>query len=150
MAIEKLVYLKVLNLSNCYKITDAGFIPSIDHNDTEGVLHENTSIDDSLTKSINNELKISLGSRAEQEIILEAKKIEDVKKYYKHIESGLDPVNLFIRLKGLVELDLSGCTEITDLSLQYAFAFSELQILDFTGCHQVRLLVINATYDLKD
>lgn len=83
--------------------------------------------------------KISLRSKAEQEIVMDAqrkqamlemceKNLLDEKK-----SSGFS----IARLKGLRSLKLSNCNKISDVSLKYSFKLKELRELSLSRCQQV-------------
>nr|XP_018915416.1 PREDICTED: uncharacterized F-box/LRR-repeat protein C02F5.7-like [Bemisia tabaci] len=119
------IWLRVLKLTGCDDVSDAGFtgmsvatssrVPEVEHRDE-------------------NPLRISLGSRAEEEIMKDAKRKKAVQKM---CELNLSEVKSLARLRGLRELNLNGCNKITDVSLEYAFKFPELQILDLSKCQQI-------------
>ena len=138
MIFKELVHLQTLKISHCDKVSDAGLIGmdagNHEHFEPIQVVHE-----PEFTES--NRLRISLRSRAEEEIVRDANRKREVMKICENVVKPVD-FNTFsgfslIRLKCLRELDLSGCNRITDLSLKHAFAFLELKILNLSQCQQI-------------
>lgn len=91
-------------------------------------------------------MKISLRSRAEEEIIADANR-------KRALLATIENANLTItqnsgysllRLKGLRSLNLGGCTKITDISLKYGLAFRELSSLSLSNCQQISFSGIQA------
>lgn len=126
------VMLHTLKMSHCDKVSDAGLtgMGKLEDNDEEGPIM--SDYDDS-----NASPRIHLGSRAEEEIVRDARRKQDVMRMCEKI--SLDSYTGFslARLKNLRELDISGCNRITDVSLTYAFNFKELCILNMSLCQQV-------------
>ncbi|XP_072943138.1 uncharacterized protein [Epargyreus clarus] len=127
------VLLHTLKLSHCDKVSDAGLTGM---GKLESAGDDDGPIMSSLDHSINN-LKIHLGSRAEEEIVRDAQRKRDVMLMCEKL--SLDSYSGFslARLKSLRELDISGCNKITDVSLTYAFAFKELKNLNLSRCQQI-------------
>ncbi|XP_017891937.1 dynein regulatory complex subunit 6-like isoform X2 [Ceratina calcarata] len=113
MIFKELVHLQTLKISQCDEVSDAG-----------------------LTES---RLRISLRSKAEEEIVRDADRKREIMRLCENVSKPLNTFSGFslIRLKGLQELDLSGCNRITDVSLKHAFAFPELRILNLSQCQQI-------------
>ncbi|XP_033316450.1 F-box/LRR-repeat protein 4 isoform X2 [Bombus bifarius] len=113
MIFKELVHLQTLNISHCDEVSDAG-----------------------LTES---RLRISLRSKAEEEIVRDADRKREIMKLCENVSKPLNSFSGYslIRLKCLQELDLSGCNRITDVSLKHAFAFPELKILNLSQCQQI-------------
>ncbi|KAK6624364.1 hypothetical protein RUM44_011223 [Polyplax serrata] len=114
--------LKNLVLTMCVKLTDGGLtgmgLKMTETRKSAGDLH-----------------KVPLGSKAEQEILREAKLKAEVEEicYNSSDVSGISLKNL----GSLQSLDLNGCTGITDLSLIHAFEFRDLRHLDLSQCNKV-------------
>lgn len=87
-----------------------------------------------------NPYHISLRSRAEEDIVTDAKR----KRIMLHMceqplnQNGINCSSYSIaRLKGLHSLNLASCNRISDVSLKYAFNFPELQSLSLSKCQQI-------------
>ncbi|XP_023943348.2 F-box/LRR-repeat protein fbxl-1 [Bicyclus anynana] len=168
MSIQKIfknqVHLRTLKLTYCDRVSDAGFsgIGKLEINiDSDGPATSNYSENHPTNR-------IHLGSRAEEEIIRDARRKRDVMNICKKMT--FYPLPSYTgyslgRLKSLRELNLSSCNRLTDVSLTYAFMFKELRILDLSRCQQITVdgiihLVINCPsieylnltdcYNLKD
>lgn len=133
---EKLILLRTLKISRCEKVSDAG-ITGMGAKNRENI---STIKIDKITPDY--KLRICLGSRVEKEIVRDANRKKEVMEMCEDINSSLDlnisPGFSLIRLRGLTELDLTGCNRVTDVSLKHAFTFPELKILDLSKCQQVR------------
>lgn len=86
--------------------------------------------------------RISLRSRAEQEIVTDAKRKQHI---FELCEFG-SPANAsgysVDNLKGLCKLDLTACNKISDISLTYSFRMVELKELRLSSCHQITAIGI--------
>lgn len=152
--------LHTLRISHCDKVSDAG-LTGMGKVETEG--------DEGPLMSAFDEApmppKIHLGSRAEEEIVRDARRKRDVMLMCEKLSMDTYSGYSLARIKGLRELDISGCNRITDVSLTYAFNFKELINLNLSRCQQithegVEFLVINCPsieylnlidcYNLKD
>lgn len=127
------VLLQSLKMSYCDKVSDAG-LTGMGKLEVEG---ENdgpimSSYDNSSTHQ-----RISLGSRAEEEIVRDAKRKLDVMRMCEKINTNTFTGYSLARLKNLQVLDISACNRITDVSLTYAFNFKELFILNLSRCQQI-------------
>ncbi|XP_033610379.1 F-box/LRR-repeat protein 2 isoform X2 [Cryptotermes secundus] len=149
------VWLRSLNVTSCDKITDAGLTGlglRTGRSEQTKEQKNRTEVTSLVEKEINGIHwignsgvphtdplhRISLRSRAEQDIVNDAKRKEAVLQMCEdqnteEIENGFS----LVRLRGLQELDLCGCNRITDVSLKYAFNFLELRHLDLSRCQQV-------------
>lgn len=82
--------------------------------------------------------KISLRSKAEEEIVKDAKRKKVMLEMYEHNDLNSDYSGYSInRAKGLRKLTLSACNKITDVSLKYSFDLLELQELSLSKCQQI-------------
>ncbi|XP_031847821.1 uncharacterized protein LOC116433650 isoform X2 [Nomia melanderi] len=136
MVFKELVHLQTLKISHCKKVSDVGLTGMGAGNHDERVENVQVVYKPEFTE---NRLRISLRSRAEEEIVRDANRKREVMKLCENVSRPLDIKSVFslIRLKRLQELDLSGCNRITDVSLKHAFAFPELRILNLSQCQQV-------------
>ncbi|GFG36551.1 hypothetical protein Cfor_06173 [Coptotermes formosanus] len=149
------VWLRSLKLTRCDKLTDAGLtgmgLRAGESGETEQ--QENKTEARELVENEINGMpcigndgvlhsdrlhRISLRSRAEQDIVNDAKRKKVILQMCEdqdteEIENGFS----LARLKGLQELNLCGCNRITDVSLKYAFSFLELRYLNLSHCQQV-------------
>lgn len=126
-----LVRLRELHLNFCDRITDAGMLGlgfEVDENETS-----------TMNDSQFDDLKICLRSKAEQEIVNDAR-LKNSMQYLCESKSG--DINLeqsIINLRGLRVLQLTGCNKVTDVSISYCFKFPDLQSINLSKCHQVLL-----------
>ncbi|XP_076684804.1 uncharacterized protein LOC143377458 isoform X1 [Andrena cerasifolii] len=137
MIFKELVHLQTLKISHCDKVSDAG-LTGMGAGNNETAESTEVVYEPEFTESKH---RISLRSRAEQEIVRDADRKREVMKLCENISKPFDLRMCsgfsLIRLKGLRELDLSACNRITDVSLKHAFAFPELRILNLSQCQQV-------------
>ncbi|XP_043275383.1 F-box/LRR-repeat protein 20 isoform X2 [Venturia canescens] len=138
MIFKELVLLRSLRISRCDKVSDAGLTGMGASSRTNVVI--STKADRSVELP-GSKLKIRLGSRAEEDILLDAHRKREVMEM---CEDSITPTDheislgfSLIRLRGIKELNLSGCNRVTDVSLKHAFKFSELRILDLSMCQQI-------------
>lgn len=127
------VMLKVLKISHCDKVSDGGLTGM-------GMALDNEPSQDVPTTSYNDEpagLKIHLGSRAEEEIVRDARRKRDVMLMCEKLSTETYSGYSLARLNYLRELDLSNCSRITDVSLTYAFKFNELIEVNLSRCQQI-------------
>ncbi|XP_075216950.1 uncharacterized protein LOC142322123 isoform X2 [Lycorma delicatula] len=127
---KNLILLRSLKLANCGAITDAGLT---------GMQMEQCRVDTDIAKQI-DEIKgthyISLRSKAEEDIVRDARMKETVKLLCENSLNSEESYSLSC-LKGLQELDLQSCNRITDVSLEYALKLKELQHLNLSRCQQI-------------
>ncbi|XP_015591019.1 F-box/LRR-repeat protein 4 isoform X2 [Cephus cinctus] len=134
---EKLILLRSLKISRCDKVSDLGLtgMGAGNKENIKKVMIVNTQ------QVPRSNLRISLRSRAEEEIVRDAKRKNEVMQMCGDLITSLDDEHCsgfsLTRLRGLTELNLAGCNRITDVSLKYAFTFPELRILDLSMCQQV-------------
>lgn len=172
MIFKNLIFLRHLNLEMCDKISDAGLTglsmsaeierheeeskaeeeerkKSLEVPETENVRFDQLTLSQKLQRALEareqNYFKISLGSKAEEEIKNDAKckiamqEMCDLNEDERH-SSGFS-IN---QLKGLRILKLAGCSRITDVSLKYCFEFLELKELSLARCYQISIKGIQA------
>lgn len=129
--------------SSLFQITDTGITGIQCSTSKPHVPVSNVYVNPSQTT---NGMKISLRSRAEEEIIADANR-------KRALLATIENANLTItqnsgysllRLKGLRLLNLGGCTKITDISLKYGLAFRELSSLSLSNCQQISFSGIQA------
>ncbi|KAF9421543.1 hypothetical protein HW555_002476 [Spodoptera exigua] len=125
--------LNVLKLSHCDKVSDAGLTGMGKVETKEG---EDGPIMSNIDES-HMSPKIHLGSRAEEEIVRDAKRKRDVMLMCEKLSMDSYTGYSLARLRSLKELDISGCNRITDVSLTYAFNFKELINLNLSRCQQI-------------
>lgn len=101
-----------------------------------------------LTSNIPEEpLKISLRSKAEQEIVNDAMRKRAMMEICQHKEFHRDVASTgysIERLKGLRVLRLSQCNKLSDISLMYAFSLKELKEISLAKCQQVSAVGIKS------
>lgn len=124
--------LQTLKISHCDKVSDAG-LTGMGKVETDG---DNGPIMDSNYESPMPQ-RIHLGSRAEEEIVRDARRKRDVMLMCEKVCVDDYSGYSLARIKGLRELDISSCNRITDVSLTYAFNFKELITLNLSRCQQI-------------
>lgn len=132
---KNLVWLRSLKLSHCNQVSDVGLTGM-----GEGKQNDNTDKDRPIMSTYSTPpvfQRISLRSRAEEEIVQDARRKKDVLNMCENFSTDVVTGYSLARLKGLRELDLSSCNRITDVSLKYAFNFLELVTLDLSECQQI-------------
>lgn len=125
------IKLRELVLDFCDNVTDAGLL---------GMDLSDEKVEESSTNpstSIGTDYKISLRSRAEQEIVNDAALKNTMKTMCEAQEGNINLSRSIANLKGLRTLKLTGCNKVTDVSLIYCFKFLELESLTLAKCHQV-------------
>lgn len=127
------ILLQTLKLSHCDKVSDAG-LTGMGKVETEG--GEDAPIMSSYDDT-HMPPKIHLGSRAEEEIVRDAKRKRDVMLMCEKLSMDSYTGYSLARMRNLKELDISGCNRITDVSLTYAFNFKELINLNLSRCQQI-------------
>lgn len=138
------IRLRELILDFCDNITDAGLL-GMDLEDENTQQESATSSTSSAAASSsssswagpNDNFKISLRSRAEQEIVNDAALKNTMQTMCEAQEGNINLSKSIANLKGLKVLKLTGCNKVTDVSLIYCFKFLELQTLTLGKCHQV-------------
>ncbi|KAK2584692.1 hypothetical protein KPH14_007028 [Odynerus spinipes] len=133
---EKLLFLRTLKVTHCDRITDAGLM-GMDTSDNIDTQSFQCNVVEKPSEPL---LRISLRSRAEEDIVRDANRTCYIKKLCKNISTSsplTTPAFSLTCLKGLRELDLSGCSRITDVSLKHNFSFIELRVLSLRKCCQI-------------
>lgn len=91
-------------------------------------------------------LHISLRSRAEEDIVNDAKRKKTMLHMCEQPLNTEKPINCssysIVRLKGLRHLNVASCNRISDVSLKYAFEFVELETLNLSKCQQISVIGI--------
>lgn len=125
--------------------------PQIDNNDVRNDVVDHPI--EELRRGIqsNNESEnrepyhISLGSKAEDDIVKDAKRKKIMLNMCDQLinkqEINCSPYSI-ARLKGLRSLNLSSCNRISDVSLKYTFDFIELKELSLSRCQQISVIGI--------
>uniref|UniRef100_T1GNE4 F-box domain-containing protein n=1 Tax=Megaselia scalaris TaxID=36166 RepID=T1GNE4_MEGSC len=144
--VNNLRLLRKLSLENCILVTDVSI--------TGIKLKTNTSSENpSRTSSTmdmfhNGMMKISLRSRAEEEIVQDAERKRQMLALYElqlfEDEGSLKDSMSIDQIKGLQSLNLKGCNKITDVSLKYGLKLLELRKLFLSNCQQISLVGLNA------
>lgn len=88
-----------------------------------------------------NRAKISLGSRAEDEIVRDAKRKKVMLQMCEDVNVTEDDWSGYSlkQLTGLRVLRIAACHKISDISLRFSFQFNELREISFARCQQVSL-----------
>lgn len=164
MILKHLTNLRELNLRLCERISDGGLtgmsmeskLKDSQINKDFGALEKKA--EPILSGSIVNPelfrpivpIKISLKSKAEQEIVEDALRKKAMLKMAMEINLQEQASSNFsiARLKGLRVLKLGSCNKVSDVSLIYNFKLPELKEIDLSKCQQISLqgikeLVIN-------
>lgn len=171
MVFRNLIWLRNLNLEMCERISDAGMTGAgmgdqiqryidtekppplqltkdelirahIEANEAESPLEV---VQRALHAHEQNYYKISLGSKAEDEIKNDALRKQAMREICELnvSENQLSGYSV-AGLRGLRVLKLSGCIKISDVSLKYCFRFPELKELSLARCQQVTIEGIDA------
>lgn len=125
--------LHTLKMSHCDKVSDAGLtgMGKVEaEGDDEGPMSDYDEPDVAHPR-------IYLGSRAEEEIVRDARRKRDVMRMCEKLSMDSFTGYSLARIKGLRELDVSSCNKITDVSLTYAFNFKDMIKLNLSRCQQI-------------
>ncbi|XP_002061505.3 F-box/LRR-repeat protein 3 [Drosophila willistoni] len=156
--IGQLRWLRELSLENCCRITDVALtginIAKLELNRTENSSMENfyppyshtLAERDSFRGSPERSVKISLRSKAEEEIVRDARRKQAMFAAYEMNlinEEDFEGHNIQ-QLRGLQSLNLRGCNKISDVSLKYGLKHIELRRLQLSNCQQISLLGMEA------
>lgn len=88
--------------------------------------------------------KISLRSKAEEDIVNDAKRKNTIMSMFEKSASrdGIIYGSSIAHLKGLRSLNLASCNRISDVSLKFAFTFLDLEVLNLSKCQQISVIGI--------
>ncbi|CAD7011514.1 EIN3-binding F-box protein 2 isoform X2 [Ceratitis capitata] len=151
--IENLHWLRVLSLENCFRITDAA-LTGINISQLSIARNSNNSLDSLNPISVlslaeretindsNMSIKISLRSKAEEEIVRDAHRKKAMFAAYEMnlIEQcNVEGYNIK-KIRGLNTLNLNGCHKISDVSLKYGIKLPELRNLSLANCQQISII----------
>lgn len=147
--LKNLVLLRELNMEECFRITDAALTGiSVETQPSERPRSLSMEFFHHLppdSVSEGGSLKISLRSKAEEEIVRDAERKKALLAVY---ELNLDESKIsgvpIKNLKGLRKLNLRGCNKISDVSLKYGFIFLELRNLLLSNCQQISVVGMEA------
>lgn len=154
---KHLRWLRTLNLEHCDKIGDAAMTgidmqAEIDafendkYKDVVAAVDQQPANNDDDDAAILEErqqqppelYKISLRSRAEEDIVNDAKRKKVMLAIYEHKGPITDYSGYSIKsLRGLRVLNVTACNRITDVSLKYSFHLNELKEVRFARCQQI-------------
>lgn len=126
-------HLQILKMSHCDKVSDVGLTGM---GKVESEHQEDVPIMSNYDEA-HLPTRIHLGSRAEEEIVRDARRKRDVMLMCEKLSMDSYSGYSLARLKSIKELDISGCNRITDVSLTYAFHFKELINLNLSRCQQI-------------
>ncbi|KAG5676954.1 hypothetical protein PVAND_006747 [Polypedilum vanderplanki] len=154
MVLKNLTKLRELNLDLCERISDAGLTGmSMDNQINQDELSISKEVQEQKKDAIvsgsnhythdpiKHHIRISLKSKAEEEIVEDALRKRAMLQLAKEINLKEQPCNSFglARLKGLRVLRLGGCNKVTDVSLIYNFKLPELKEINLSKCQQISL-----------
>lgn len=166
--LQKLVWLRTLNLDHCERVSDAGLTgmsmaDKTDNNTPDNQKAEDDKKNDPVSlgyischpgtsmnhpgTSMNQPLvKISLRTKAETEIINDALRKRAMLQMAKEINiHEHESSNISIaHLRGLRVLKLGRCNKVTDVSLIYNFKLPELREINLSKCQQISIIGIQA------
>lgn len=159
---QHLRWLRELSLEDCFRLTDAA-LTGIDmsklemkssassssigtlenfHPTPPSSLHELEAIRSSSPHS----MKISLRSKAEEDIVRDANRKRALFAVYELnlVDDATVDGYSIQQLRGLRSLNLKGCNKISDVSLKYGLKLVELQRLCLSYCQQISSLGMEA------
>ncbi|XP_030563428.1 EIN3-binding F-box protein 1 isoform X1 [Drosophila novamexicana] len=148
LIISQLCWLRELSLESCCRLTDAALtginIAKLELNRASSAGNA-CPPSDSFTGSLQS-IKISLRSKAEEEIVRDAKRKQAMFAAYEmNLINDEDFEGHNIQeLRGLRSLNLRGCNKISDVSLKYGLKHLELNRLLLSNCQQISLLGMEA------
>ncbi|EDV98406.1 F-box/LRR-repeat protein 2 [Drosophila grimshawi] len=144
--IRELHWLRELSLESCRRLTDAALTGI---NLSKLALNETSISPPSNVVGLEpaaGPVRISLRSKAEEEIVRDAKRKQAMFAVYEMNlidEEDFEGHNIQ-ELRGLRSLNLRGCNTISDVSLKYGLKHVELNRLLLSNCQQISLLGIEA------
>lgn len=152
MISKYLIKLRELYLDRCDKITDASMTgmsmtqkikdyemgkenPTEEQQVGEIEIHPMNRAAENMER---NRVQISLGSRAEDEIVRDAKRKKVMLQMCESNFTEDDWSGFSLKqLTGLRVLRIAACHRISDISLRFSFQFNELREISFARCQQV-------------
>ncbi|XP_034105548.1 dynein regulatory complex subunit 6 [Drosophila albomicans] len=148
LIISQLRWLRELSLESCCRLTDAALTGinlsklELNRTSSNGDIYPPP---DSFSGSLQS-IKISLRSKAEEEIVRDAKRKQAmIAAYEMNLINDEDFEGHNIQaLRGLRTLNLRGCNKISDVSLKYGLKHIELNKLLLSNCQQISLLGMEA------
>ncbi|XP_055624460.1 F-box/LRR-repeat protein 2-like isoform X2 [Toxorhynchites rutilus septentrionalis] len=165
---KNLIYLRHLNVDYCDKISDSAMtgigmlqkIHDYELKKTTSTVHMNSYVpageetepsSSSLNRSSivlpEDQRKISLRSKAEQEIVNDAlrkKAMMEICQQNEFLKEDTGSGFSIDRLKGLRVLRLSQCNKLSDISLIYTFKLKELKEISLAKCQQISITGIKS------
>ncbi|XP_017865253.1 PREDICTED: F-box/LRR-repeat protein 13 [Drosophila arizonae] len=148
LIIQQLCWLRELSLESCCRLTDAALtginIAKLELNRSSAIGNSYPP-SDGFSGSLQS-IKISLRSKAEEEIVRDAKRKQAMFAAYEMNlinEEDFEGHNIQ-ELRGLRSLNLRGCNKISDVSLKYGLKHIELSKLLLSNCQQISLLGMEA------
>lgn len=134
---KNLLQLRTLFMYKVRQASDVGFTGMGVGNPVPVNPNTTAGDDDDYVLFGQNPHKISLRSRAEEEIVRDARRKQDVQVLCENFTDGTERGYGIDRLENLLALDVSACNRLTDVSLKYAFAFKSLKTLNLSECQQI-------------
>lgn len=150
---KHLRWLRTLNLEYCDKIGDAAMtgidmqaeIDAFENDkykdaaaEEEPAAEDEQQPEEAIADEPPQLYKISLRSRAEEDIVNDAKRKRVMLAIYEHKGPITDYSGYSINsLRGLRTLNVTACNRITDVSLKYSFQLAELKEVRFARCQQI-------------
>ncbi|XP_011306049.1 F-box/LRR-repeat protein 13-like isoform X2 [Fopius arisanus] len=122
---KELTAIRTLKITKCDRVSDAG-LTGMGAGAMDNPITRTPPSPFAMIQGITiTRFGIRLGSMAEEEIASSSRKID------------IPPGYSLLRLRGLRELDLSKCSNVTDVSLKNVFTFPELRVLNLGWCTQI-------------
>lgn len=144
--VNELRLLRHLSLENCTLVTDASITGIKLKTSASSEIPSRASSKIDLFH--NGMMKISLRSRAEEEIVQDAERKRAMLALYElqllADECSFEDCVSIDQIKGLQSLNLKGCNKITDVSLKYGLKLLELRKLYLSNCQQISLVGLDA------
>lgn len=159
MILKNLVLLRELNLDLCERISDGGLTGMAMKEKIDDFLlgkeqeQPNEKRDEpvvsgaiGLPESSRQPFKISLRTKAEEEIVSDANRKKAMMQMAMEINLEEQESSNFsiARLGGLRALKLGSCNKISDVSLIYNFKLPELREINLSRCQQISMIGIKA------
>lgn len=124
-----------LNSHSCFQLSDAGIT---------GMHVDQASESSANRMQFESNNKISLRSKAEEDIVNDAKRKNTMMSMFEQSETREEIIcgSSIAHLKGLRSLNLASCNRISDVSLKFAFTFLDLEVLNLSKCQQITVIGI--------